>query len=147
MNTRQNQVFTAANIVAVLQAAPEGGTSEEVIKRAGVNVSQASLDKWIKEGRRDLKNNKQSAYRLFAEQWDTVYPGAPPRNEAARMSEMHKALEVLGIQVPKTCPASIAANGSRPKQSKTTCECGNAKNPDQTCCDTCTSMDRSRAAA
>ena len=147
MTSRQNPVFTAANIVAILQAAPKGGTSEEVIKRAGVNISQASLDKWIKEGRRDLKDDKTTAYRLFVEQWDTVYPGAPPRNEAARMDEMRKALEAMGIQPPKTCPASMAANGSRPKQSKTTCECGNAKTADQPCCDTCASMDRNRAAA
>ena len=63
------------------------------------------------------------------------------------MNEMRKALEVMGIQVPRTSLASMAANGSRPKQSKTTCECGNAKTADQACCDTCASMDRSRAAA
>lgn len=147
MSSRQNPAFVAANIIAILQAAPEGGTVEEVIKRAGINVSQASVDKWIKEGRRDLKNDKQSAYRLFAEQWDTLYPGAPPRNEAARMEEMRKALQAMGIQPPKTCPASMAANGSRPRPSRTTCECGNAKAADQPCCDSCATMDRSRAAA
>ena len=79
MNHNRNPVFTAENIIAILEAAPHGGATQEVLERAKVPISHSSLDKWIKDGRRDLRNEKQTAYRLFAEQWDTVYPGAPPR--------------------------------------------------------------------
>ena len=146
MNHNRNPVFTAENIIAILEAAPHGGTTQEVLERAKVPISHSSLDKWIKDGRRDLRNEKQTAYRLFAEQWDTVYPGAPPRNEAARMEEMQKALAALGIQVPKTCASSSVSEGSRPKKPRTTCECGNAKEPGDECCQSCAGISSPEAA-
>ena len=142
---KRNPTFTAPNIVAILTAAASGGNSEEVIARANVQTSAASLNKWLKDGKKDLRDERQTAYAIFAEQWNTVYPGAPPRHEALRMEEMKKALSELGID--RKCPNPAPAPNGRPQQPKNICQCGNEKGPDDEACQTCQAMDRRTAAA
>lgn len=137
-----NPAFTADNIIAILDAAPAGGTIEDVIERSKAPVSTASVTKWLKDGKRDLQQDRRTAYALFTEQWDTVYPGAPPRNEAARMKEMQKVLERLGIKQDDIPPAQQAASRSRKPANK--CECGNEKGRGDPSCSTCASIDGSR---
>ena len=137
--------FTAPNIVAILTAAATGGTQEEIVARTGVEISTASLNKWLKDGKKDLKEERQTAYAIFTEQWNTVYPGAPPRHEALRMDEMKKALAELGID--RKCPTPTPAPGARSQQPKNICQCGNEKDPGDEACQTCQAMDRRTAAA
>ena len=137
--------FTAANIVAILTAAPAGGTPDEIIARAGVQISAASLTKWLKDGKKDLANERQTAYAIFTEQWNTIYPGAPPRHEALRMEEMKKALADLGIE--RKCPNPAPATNSRVQVPKNICQCGNEKEPKDEACQSCEAMDRRTAAA
>lgn len=134
--------FTSENIIAILQAAPKGGTLEEVILRSRVNISANSLAKWIKDGNRDSKEGKHTSYRLFADQWNAVYPGTPPRHEAARMLEIKKALKELGIQ---HCDQP-AAPASKPLKSPAICECGNSKPARAPACDDCRAKGSTRAA-
>ena len=137
--------FTCGNIIAILDSATQGGTIEDVLKRASVDVSAASLSKWIKDGNADLRKDLHTAYRLFAEQWNTIYPGPPPRHEAARMLEITKAFEKMGISLEPPNLTRLPSTESRPRKSNKVCECGNAKNPADRCCTTCTSMDSVRS--
>ena len=146
MTARKTPTFTAENIISILEAAPQGGTTEEVLSRAKAPISTATLDKWIKDGRKDLRDSKQTAYALFAQQWNAVYPGAPPRHEAARMLEIQKALKNLGIQTQCPSAAQSVPDAKRPTRSPKTCECGNTKNPSDACCHNCSRLDSSKAA-
>lgn len=137
--------FTCDNIIAILDSATQGGTIEDVLKRARVDISAASLSKWIKDGNADLRKDLHTAYRLFAEQWNAVYLGPPPRNEALRILEITKAFEKMGISLDRPNPARIPATESRTRKSNKVCECGNAKNPADHCCATCASMDGVRS--
>ena len=137
--------FTAPTIVAILTAAAKGGTQEEIIARAGVGISTASLNKWLKDGKKDLANERQTAYAIFTEQWNTVYPGAPPRHETLRMQEMKIALAELGID--RKCPNPAPAANSRAQAPKNICQCGNEKDPAKDACQNCEAMDRRTAAA
>ena len=140
--------FTADNLVAILTAAPKGGTVEQVIERAGCDVSAASVKKWISDGKRDHNAGKSTAYALFFQQWESIYPGAPPRGEAERMDEMRKALQKLGIQAaPPAAQNGRRANGyeaaapSAPRRSRKVCECGNPKESSAVSCTACLVMD------
>ena len=137
-------VFTTENIIALLQAAPDGGTLDDVIARARITVSPASLAKWIKDGNRDNRSGKDTSYGLFVQQWNTLYPGPPPRYETARMIQMKEALNRLGIQCDKK-PVS-ATQASAPAKSPRICECGNSKAPRALACSSCLSIDSVRAA-
>ena len=140
--------FTADNLVAILTAAPKGGTIEQVVERAGCDVSAASVKKWISDGKRDRKAGKSTAYALFAQQWEAVYPGAPPRGEAERMAELKKAFEKLGIGASQN---GRDANGSAPERtraprgSRRVCECGNQKDPAAVSCTECMAIDGRKA--
>ena len=142
--------FLADNIVALLQAAPQGGTIEQVIERAGVQVGAASLKKWIADGKRDKSAGKNTAYRMFSEQWALVYPGAPPKGEPDRMIEMQKALEKMGLHRSQN---GQIANGSEPPRqrapsgSRQICECGNPKKSTAVACDACRAIDARTVAA
>ena len=137
--------LTAPNIVAILTAAAKGGTQEEIVARAGIEISTASLNKWLKDGKKDLKEERQTAYAIFTEQWNTVYPGAPPRHEALRIEEMKKALADLGIE--RQCPNPAPAPGARAPAPKNICQCGNEKEPKDEACQSCEAKDRRSAAA
>lgn len=147
--------FTADNIVALLGAAPKGGTVEQVVERAACQAGPASVKKWTSDGKRDRNAGKTTAYALFVQHWESVYPGAPPRGEAERMAEMKKALEKLGIQAaPETPQNGRRTNGPAagapraPRGSRRTCECGNAKDPNAVSCTECMALDsRARGAA
>ena len=147
--------FTADNIVALLTEAPKGGTVEQVVERAGVQVAASAVKKWVNDGKRDREAGKDTAYRLFAAQWEASYPGAPPRGEAERMAEMKKALEKMGIQAPPEPPQNgRRRNGSTsgatraPRGSSKTCECGNEKDPNAAACASWVAIDsRARGAA
>ena len=136
--------FTADNIVAVLAAAPKGGTVEQVVERSGCDASAASVKKWISDGKRDRKNGKDTAYGLFADQWEAVYPGAPPRGEPERMAEMQKALERLGISPSQNghqANGSAPARQRAPRGSRKVCECGNEKDASAVACPSCMALD------
>lgn len=150
--------FTADSLVAILTAAPQGGTIEQVVERAGCQAGPTSVKKWISDGKRDRNAGKTTAYALFVQQWESVYPGAPPRGEAERMAEMKKALDKLGIQATaervqngrRTNGSNGSASGapSAPRRSRKVCECGNAKDPNVVACPECTALDsRARGAA
>ena len=144
-NHKRTPTFTATNIVAILTAAAEGGTSEDIVSRAGVDMSSTSLNKWLKDGRKDLKEGRQTSYAIFAEQWATVYPGAPPRHETVRMEEMKKALKELGIE--RKCPNPKPAPNGRANQPKNICHCGNEKGDKDEACEPCQAKDRRIATA
>ena len=139
--------FNAENIIAILDAAPKGGTIGDVIARSQAKVTPTTLQKWIKEGNKAIQNEQITAYRLFTEQWNNLYPGPPPRAEAARMAEIKKALEHLGIKTEEPAVAQIAAPSTRPRRPRNQCECGNSKNPRDTSCASCAKIDSSRASA
>ena len=142
---KRTPTFTAPNIVSILTAAAKGGTQDEIIARAGVGISTASLNKWLKDGKKDLANERQTAYAIFTEQWNTVYPGAPPRHEALRMQEMKLALTELGIE--RKCPNPAPAPGGRAQVPRNICQCGNEKAPKDEACKSCEAIDRRTAAA
>ena len=98
--------FTTENIVAILKAAPEGGSYDAVLRRANVSISSSSLMTWIREGNRDLSQDKTTAYSLFAQRWNAAYPGPPPRHDEVRLTAMRQALEELGEE---PTPEELAA--------------------------------------
>ena len=136
--------FTAANIVAILTEAPRGGSVGQVVERAGCQVSAASVKKWVADGKRDRNAEKDTAYRIFVDQWERVYPGAPPRGEAERMVEMQKALEKLGIGQSQNGHRTAGSPPERtraPRGSRRVCECGNQKDPAAVSCTECMALD------
>ena len=137
--------FNAENIIAILDAAPKGGTLNEVIKRSGTDLSSTTVNKWIKTGNRDIRENQPSSYRMFTEQWNNLYPGPPPRTEAARLAEMKKALDHLGIKTDEPSIAQTVEPHRQPRRPSNQCECGNAKAPKDTSCATCVELDRAQA--
>ena len=141
---KTNSTFVSQNIIAILAAAATGGTIEDIIARTKIDMSASSLKKWLKDGKKDMRQDRQTAYAIFAEQWDAVYPGAPPRYEAARMAEMKKALEHMGIE--RKCPAPAPAPNARRTGAQKACECGNEKGAKEDSCKNCQSMDRRIAA-
>lgn len=137
--------FTAENIVAILEAAPQGGTVQEVIDRAGADVSEASVKNWIKRGQQARNADETTSYRLFLDQWDALYSGSPPRHEMGRMIEIQKALQRMGIKQEDE-PPPVTTTPRTPRKSSEICECGNAKSPRATACATCKEIDSGRAA-
>ena len=105
--TAKKPTFTTENIVAILKAAPEGGSYEAVLRRANVSISISSLMTWIMEGNQDLSQNKTTAYGLFDQRWNAVYPGPPPRHEEVRLTAMRQALEELGEEPVPEHPAPV----------------------------------------
>ena len=93
--------FTTENIVAILKAAPDGGSYDAVLRRAGVSISTSSIMAWIREGTRDLAQGKQTGYGLFTERWNAAYPGPPMRHDEVRLQEMNRALAQLGEEAPE----------------------------------------------
>ena len=141
-NTRAT--FNTQNIIAILDAAPKGGTIEEVIERAKVDMNATSLNKWIKDGNRDTRNGQTTAYALFVGQWNALYPGKPLRYEAARLAEIKRAFKELGISCENT--VAIPSPDARPTKSPKTCDCGNSKKSAAECCESCDSMSHQLAA-
>lgn len=98
----------------------------------------------ILDGKRDRNAGKDTAYRVFADQWERVYPGAPPRGEAERMVEMQKALEKLGVgqsQNGQRTAGSLPERTRAPRGSRRVCECGNQKDPAAVSCTECMALD------
>ena len=62
---------------------------------------------WIREGNRDLEQEKTTAYGIFAQRWNSAYPGPPPRTEQVRLIAMQKALEELGEEPLPEDPAAV----------------------------------------
>ena len=138
--------FTAENIVAILENAHRGGTIQDVIDRAGADVSEASVKNWIKRGQQARNADETTSYRLFLDQWDTLYPGSPPRHEIGRMIEIQKALYKLGIKQEDE-PPPVTATPRTPRKSSRVCDCGNAKTKEATACETCVEIDSGGRAA
>ena len=136
--------FNTQNIIAILDAAPKGGTTEEIIERAKVDMTAASLNNWIKDGNRDTRNGQTTAYALFVDQWNAIYPGRPLRYEAARLAEIKRAFKELGISCENTVATS--PSNARPSKSPKTCDCGNSKKSAAECCDSCAGMSHQLAA-
>ena len=125
--------FTAANIIAILEAAPHGGTIQDVVTRSRANVSEATVKNWLKRGQQARNDDQNTSHRLFIDQWDKLYPGAPARNEMSRMLEMQKALETMGIKINDS---KEATNGKTDN-----CDCGNSKPKNENACSDCTAID------
>ena len=138
--------FTTENIVAILEAAPRGGTVQEVIDRAGADVSEASVKNWIKRGQQARNADETTSHRLFLEQWEALYPGSPPRHEMSRMIQIQQALQQLGIKQEDE-PPPVTATPRTPRKSSRVCDCGNAKTKEATACATCIGIDSGGRAA
>ena len=89
--------FTAENIVAILNAAKDGGTVESVLERSGTNVAYGAFLSWVTRGHRDSRIGAKTAHGKFADYWDAIrladastgpWSGDP-------MTEIDKALEIL----------------------------------------------------
>ena len=90
--------FQAENIVALLNAAKDGGTVNAILDRSGTKVMHSTLMAWVTKGHTDRKNNVVSAYVKFADKWDAIRLAAPeggPKWGTDPMTEIDKALEML----------------------------------------------------
>lgn len=102
-------MFTAENIVAILQSIPEtNGTYEQIAQAAeqrGSHVKSTTMAKWVTRGKADLRDNKpHTAYARFATQFtQLVNQHCKPNDNRNR--EMDQAMGLF--------------TGS--------CECGNPK--------------------
>ena len=138
-------LFSAENIVKILEAVPRGGAVRQIAERAGGDVSANTLERWLRRGKRDRDEGKQTSYRILADQWDTLHPGKPARYEEGRMAEMRKGLEQLGIKHRETPIEPRRGERDRPRITRV-CECGNPKASAATACADCLKIEGERAA-
>ena len=99
----------AGNIVAILNAAADGGTVQsDVLERSGTDVPFTTLISWVTKGHKDRKNGAVSAHTKFADQWDALRAGAgangPWMQDA--MAEIDKALAMLREEAQEVNPAA-----------------------------------------
>ena len=89
--------FTPANIAAIITAAMEGGSIRVIVIRSGINIAPATIEKWLHNGYKDIKANKETAYAQFS-CWlnDVRTLGQFGRSdETTRMAAVEQAMEMV----------------------------------------------------
>lgn len=108
-------LFTAENIVAIINAIPEtNGTYEAIAAHAaqhGANVAPNTIANWVTAGNADIRNGTtNTAYARFAKRFTelTAKHCAPDDN---RNRELDRALETLGSLCECGNPRGKLPNG------------------------------------
>ena len=118
----------------MLEEAPYGISHADVLERAGNPIAKNTLATWLQRGRRDNKQGKYTAYGIFASQWDALFVSKKRSIslERARMHAITRALEELGIEMPKEGELDDAM-----KQ----CECGKRRPATALACNDCLAIE------
>ena len=89
------QMFTAENITAIIAAATQGGTRQDVLDRAGTPISLSVFTKWLTRGKRDRLTGKKTSHSVLYALWVKNFTGKVTETEDMRMAEMKRALTMM----------------------------------------------------
>ena len=113
--------FTTQNIVTLLSCARGCKDIEAVLARAKSPVKVSMLKRWLRDGRKDILEERNTAYALFTAEWDKRFTGEEKvSSESVRMLAMKSALKTLAD-----------------RRDPILCECGQAKARNSPACKEC----------